>query len=197
MKNWKKALALALCALMTASVIAGCGNNTPAQTSSNATDSATDTSSAAPQEEHTEIRLTRCLYFGDVSEYQELKDEWPKMMKEKYGVDIKVNALARNEYIQKVNLLITSSSVDGIVSMFGSSDVWGYREQGVIDPIDQYMKDNENWNKLPQIMREQYKKDDGTWALPAGYTQNLFTRTIRQDWLDNLGLSVPTNTDEL
>lgn len=192
-KRW---FAVLLSAVMAVCSLAGCQNESSETSGSSGTESADSTGSAEDSQEPVEIRITRPLYFGDVSENEDLKAQWPQMIEEKYGVKISINSLARNEYIEKVNLLVTSDEVDGFVYMFGSSDVWNYKDQGVIEDIKPYVADSEVWQGLPEKMQEQYVYDEGIWAVPAGYTQNLFTRTMRKDWLDNLNLETPTNLDE-
>ena len=146
---------------------------------------------------NTELKLTRTLFFGDVSDYAELKEAWPKMIEEKFGYPVTVTSLARNDYLSKVNLNITSGEAEGLVGMFTMSDIVMLKEQGAIEPLDDYLKDNEVWNNLPDEMRNMFEIDGQIWAIPGGYQECMFTRTMRKDWLDNLGLEVPTNLDEL
>ena len=146
---------------------------------------------------NTELKLTRTLFFGDVSDYAEIKEAWPKMIEEKFGYPVTVTSLARNDYLSKVNLNITSGEAEGLVGMFTMSDIVMLKEQGAIEPLDDYLKDNEVWNNLPDEMRNMFEIDGQIWAIPGGYQECMFTRTMRKDWLDNLGLEVPTNLDEL
>ena len=118
------------------------------------------------------------------------------MVEEKYGIKVTVNALARNEYPQKINLLMTSKDVTGLVGVFSTNEILMYKDQDAIEPIGEYLANNETWKSMPQEMQDLYVFDGDLWALPAGFTQNMFTRTIRKDWLDNLGLEVPTTLDE-
>ena len=198
----QKTLAALLSAMILSTVIAGCGENpteSSKPTESGSTPSVSSSSTVEDEaEEPAEIHITTCLYYGDVSDFPELKENWPKEMEEKYGYKVVVNALARNEYIQKVNTLVASQSIDGILRLFTPADIWSYRDQGVIDSIDDYLADNETWQSLPVEMQKQLVADDGlTWGFPSGFGYGMFTRTIRQDWLDNLGLEVPKTVDDL
>ncbi len=198
----KKLFALLLSAVILSTMAAGCGNDSAEESSAGGSSSSTAASTSSggeesAEEEPVEIRITRPLYFGDASENLDLKEEWMQMVEEKYGVKVSVNYLPRNEYTSKVNLLMTSDSVDGLVGVFGSSEILNYKDMGVIVPFDEYLADNETWNSMPEAMQELYVFDGEMWGLPAGFTTNLFTRTIRKDWLDNLGMEAPTNVDEL
>ncbi len=143
------------------------------------------------------LELTRCLYFGDVSDNPDLKEEFMVEFEKKTGQKLKVNALPRNGYMEKVNLMLTSGELKGLVSVFTPSDIIKAMEDGVADYFDDYLKDNANWNKFPKEYREAFKYEDKIYAITAGYVGDYFTRSIRKDWLDHLGLKVPETVDEL
>jgi ABC-type glycerol-3-phosphate transport system substrate-binding protein len=143
------------------------------------------------------LEITRCLYFGDATDNPDLKEEFMKEFENKTGQKLKVNAIPRNGYMEKINLMLTSGELKGMVSIFGPNDVMKAMEDGVAEPFDDYLKDNANWNKLSQEYRESFKFDDKIYGVNGGYTGNFFTRTLRKDWLDNLGLDVPETVDDL
>lgn len=201
----KKRFTAALSVMLAAGLMAGCGgkDSAPKETASGGNDNTSaettsvgDSETAKTDSGATALKLTRSLYFGDVSDSPELKEEWMKVMEEKYGFPIEVTSLPRNDYNQKVNLNITSGEAEGMIGMFGIGDVMLLKEQGAIEPLDDYLKDNEVWNSLPKDMQDMFKIDGEIWAIPGGYQESMFTRTIRKDWLDNLKLEVPTNLDE-
>ena len=197
----KRYLALIVWAILAASLTVGCGDNGGSSASTPESSSAsTAASQSSPEsscaEEPVELLITRPLYFGDVSDYPDLKEEWMTMVEEKYGIKVTVNALARNEYTQKINLLMTSKDVTGLVGLFSTNEILMYKDQNAIEPIGDYLSGNETWKSMPEDMQNLYQFDGDLWGLPAGFTQNMFTRTMRKDWLDNLGLSVPTTIDE-
>ena len=137
------------------------------------------------------------MYFGDATDNPDLKEEFMKEFENKTGQKLKVNAIPRNGYMEKINLMLTSGELKGMVSIFGPNDVMKAMEDGVAEPFDDYLKDNANWNKLSQEYRESFKFDDKIYGVNGGYTGNFFTRTLRKDWLDNLGLDVPETVDDL
>ena len=152
---------------------------------------------AAAESAGTTIELTRPSFFGDASEYIDLKTQWMEMMTEKYGVNVHVNYLPSSEYTANINKMISSGALTGLVGIYNTSQVLQYKEMGAIEPMTKYLENNETWNNLPQEMREAYLIDGEVWALPMGDVYNMFTRTMRKDWLDNLGLEAPTTLDEL
>lgn len=154
-----------------------------------------DTPQAVARPEFMEI--TRTLYFGDATDNPDLKEEWCKAFEEKFGIKIKVNSPPRNEYLQKVNLMVASGELKGLVNLFTPNDVLKYKDDGVIEPLDEYIKDNAVWNSMPDGFKELHEYDGQVWAIAMGYSGNYFTRAIRKDWLDKLGLKVPETVDEL
>jgi len=201
-----KLSALVLCLFLIGTVIAGCTTKKDEGTTTSTTSAGT---TKAGTTEPTEVKkpsvleITRELYFGDVSDNPEMKKEFMEEFEKKFGIKLKVNYYPKNEYMTKVNLAVTSGEIQGIVSIYGPiSNAIKYRDDGVILPLDDFLKDNENWKKWDieyKSLKESYKlPDDGkTWALPMGYAYNFFDRAVRKDWLDKLNLPVPETLDDL
>jgi putative aldouronate transport system substrate-binding protein len=144
-----------------------------------------------------ELKITRCLFFGDASDNQNLKEEFQRVFREKTGINLKVIYPYRNNYMEKVKMMIASGELDGLVNFFSPTNV----KQAIVDemivPLDEYLQDNENWNSMPEEYRNAYRIDGKIYAIPAGYEGAFFTRSFRKDWLDNLGLPVPETVDDL
>ncbi|NLC69191.1 MAG: extracellular solute-binding protein [Clostridiaceae bacterium] len=143
------------------------------------------------------IELTVSGYFGDASDYPEYKEEWPKAMEREFDIKFKVNYPSRNNYMEKVNLMITSGDIKGMTLLFTPDDVVKAIEDGTIEPMDEYLKGNEVWESLPEEMKKMYEYNGRIYAIPKGLTPNMFTRSIRQDWLEKFELKVPETVDEL
>lgn len=143
------------------------------------------------------IELTVSGYFGDASDYPDYKEEWPKAMENKFGIKFKVNFPPRNNYIEKVNLMITSGDIKGMVLLFTPDDVIKAAEDESIEPMDEYLKDNETWKSLPEDMKKMYEYKGKLYGIPRGLTPDMFTRSIRLDWLEKFELEIPETVDEL
>jgi len=202
-----KMTALVICMFFVVALMAGCvvkekeGISTPGTTSAGTTASAP--TEPAGVKKPAVLEITREMYFGDVSDNPELKKEFMEEFEKKFGVKLKVNYYPKNEYMTKVNLAITAGEISGLVNIYGpASNVVKARDDGVIVPLDDYVKDNEYWIKWQKEVpnfTELYKlPDDGkTWALPQGFAYNFFDRAIRKDWLDKLNIPVPQTLDDL
>jgi putative aldouronate transport system substrate-binding protein len=143
------------------------------------------------------LQITRCLFFGDDSDNQNLKEEFQRIFKEKTGINLKVIYPPRNNYMEKVNMMIASGELDGLVNFFSPSNIKQAIVEDTIVPLDEYLESNEHWNSMPEEYRNAYKIDGKVYAIPAGYDGAFFTRSFRKDWLDNLGLKVPETANEL
>lgn len=143
------------------------------------------------------LKITRCLYFGDASDNHDLKEEFTRAFAEKTGIRLEVICPPRDSYMEKVNLMIASGELDGMVNFFTPNNIMQAIADDTIEPLDEYLKDNEAWHQMPEEYRDIYRIEGKIYAIPAGYEGSFFTRSFRKDWLDNLGLSVPGTVDEL
>ncbi len=95
---------------------------------------------------------------------------------------------------------VKSTGADGLylfpyASITRISDLAG---TGDILPLDEFLQDNPIWNALPPAMRKMYEFGDGhIWAIPRGFTPVLMGRVFRDDYLKELGLSMPNDLDSL
>ncbi|NSW90702.1 MAG: extracellular solute-binding protein [Firmicutes bacterium] len=197
-KTVKKFFALAICLFMLVTVFAGC-KTAEKSTDTKKTDQTKETGTIKEEGvgKPDLLEITRCLYFGDASDNPDLKEEWPKVFTEKTGVNTKVNSPPRNEFMEKVYLSLAAGELKGMVNVFTPADVLKMIEDETIEPLDEYLKDNPTWNSMPEGFRNLFKFDGKIWAVPMGYSGSYFTRAIRKDWLDKLGLKVPETVDDL
>lgn len=195
-----------LCLTMIVSLAVGCvqskndGTTNTQQTTNNqekTTQSENSTPAQTGPQRPEVLEVTRTLYFGDATDNPELKEEFMVEFEKRTGQKLKVNAIPRNGYMEKVNLMISSGELKGLVSVFSPADVLKAIEDGTAEPLDDYLKDNANWNKFSQDYRDSLKFQGHIYGINAGYSGNYFTRAIRKDWLDNLGLDVPETVDDL
>ncbi len=194
----KKLLSLVMGVVLLLSLLAGCGSSggdasQPQDTTAKGGETTAQPTTGKPDV----LEITKVSYFGDATDTPELKQEWMEAMEQEFGIKFKVNYPPRNNYMEKVNLMITSGELKGLVYLFSPDDMVKAINDGAIEPMDDYLKDNPVWNSLPDTMRELYKVKGQTWGIPNGLSGAFFTRSVRKDWLDNLGMKVPETVDEL
>ena len=110
---------------------------------------------------------------------------------------------------EKFNLMIASGNLpDGIITGWGQigGGVKSYADDGIVIPItnlvEKYMPNLTAFNKERPEVAKQFTLDDGSMYYVPFIRENpkmkVFTGTdIREDWLDKLGLEIPTNPEEL
>ena len=125
-----------------------------------------------------------------------------KAIREKYNIDIKIMAAPTDGADAKLNAMIAAGEMPDMIQNYwgmGSVLVQQYIDQGVIIPIDDYIK-------YQAYLKTYLTSDEWTYLSLNGKKyalaqprpiQNWLTIWTRKDWLDNLGLKVPTTVQEL
>ena len=146
-----------------------------------------------------ELELTKAYFFdsGDNITNPDLKQEYIDWFSEYFNVDLKVNAYPRPEYMQKYQLAMSSGEIKGLGWIFGGSYKEDYMNDGATLDLLPYVENNPVWQKFPKAMQEANVRDGKLTALPTGWSpSNWFARSIRLDWLDNLGMDKPKTIEE-
>lgn len=198
-----KITAFILASVLASASLAGCGNQNGNSTVTSSGDSAGTSSAASTAEESSSgerVKLTWVIA-SDQSAYKD-GNVVEQELEKRFNVDIttlKINAFDN----EKLNVTLASGTIPDVLIKWGVSDF--YRD-GIIRGITQDQI-KENMPKTYQAMMDlvgdsvfdQFTNADGTlMAVPqlAISGSARLCEVIRQDWLDNLGLSVPTTLDE-
>lgn len=129
-------------------------------------------------------------------------NRWTKWINENGPVDVEYVAVPRWESLQKLNTLFATNSAPDLILEYDT----GYRNQWygqqLLRPIDDMI---ENYSTEYKALMEQFPqlrklgtKDDGQ-LYEIGRVNPLIANHriyIRQDWLDQLNLSMPKTTEE-
>jgi putative aldouronate transport system substrate-binding protein len=122
-----------------------------------------------------------------------------QMINEKFNVDFQKDITVYSEYAQKLTTVISSGNILDIIG-FETLDGKFYKwaEQGAFLELDDYIKDYPTLKMVAPDVWEPMKAKGKIYAIPRYFPATyLNSIVIRKDWLDNLGLAVPTNYDEL
>ncbi|MDL2318342.1 extracellular solute-binding protein [Eubacteriales bacterium OttesenSCG-928-A19] len=105
-----------------------------------------------------------------------------------------------NNYTDRLNIIMASGEMPDIVHVQNMNDSYfKWAEEGLLIPLDDYL------DQMPNVMAnttaEQLQAGLVTstgklHALPRPHAENSHSGMIREDWLENLGLSVPRTLDE-
>ncbi|MDF2669157.1 MAG: peptide permease [Paenibacillus sp.] len=187
----------AMTALLATSVI-GCSSGDDKKTDTGATATPTSTSTPAVDDKTKKHTITMMRYFtGDVPGPE---GRGVKMINEKFNVDYKPNLVPQGTYDEKLTATLASGSIPDI-TVFQSADLTSkynkFAKQGAFTPLDEYIDQYPSLKRIPKFVLDQFRVNGKLYAIPQYYPKFGFTTIIRKDWLDNLGLSVPTSYEEL
>ena len=181
----KKLLAVLLIALVAGSMIFAQGGEEASTTSSG-------------------LMTIDMLFPGTFTEAGKLPDDWAgyQIIKDELGIDLQLDMLPSSSQDQDM-LVRSMAAADQLPDFFVCSrEVWTdlVKNQQVLDVTDYY---DDMPHRSAVMFDDAAKKyvtaSDGRiygFATPAGVSGNEGL-LVRKDWLDNLGLDIPTTLDEL
>lgn len=212
--NMKKIMALVLALALCISVFAACGGNS--STESSGTEEATATESTGTEEstdgeataepidvlnQEETLPVSICYMTG----FTQSDSEMEKMFEEKYNIDITLEILPGwSDGQAKISLLMASDNIPNMMwwwSMDTEYNKWV--EAGLLQDVSEYMNTYTNirdyYNKMDPLTLFYASEADGSiYRIPGDVAEpSCECLWIRQDWLDNLGLEVPTTIEEL
>ncbi len=221
-KAFKKLVVLVLTVSMVLSMV-GCskgGESTTETKSNDAGTATTDTANSASGEsteatteagtEKTQYDTTITVMVFDRSnapdgEGTATDNRWTKWLNEQmaeYGITVEYIAVARSEELNKVNTMMASGTAADIMLCYTGSTVQGFFNDGGTYDLSEYLE-GDKFAQLKEYLGEEVLKvgtnvDGEVWSVPARRATSARTNlNIRKDWLDKLGMAVPTTTDEL
>ncbi|MBN1315036.1 MAG: extracellular solute-binding protein [Anaerolineales bacterium] len=130
------------------------------------------------------------------------KNPWKKHILENYCIDMHILLGPAEDPTTKVNAMIASGDMPDMIqsnATVGDPTVKQWVNQGVIVPLDDLM------NKYPRMWKVFDSPDHWRYLQIYGKTYAVAIRAdkqftilqLRKDWLDKLGLSLPTTVEEL
>ena len=187
----KKLCSLGLGGLLAFSMV-GCSSDN----SSASTDAADATAVAEDYDSITKPEKITMMVNGNFVNVAAGQEAVVKKYKELTGIDLEITTVDHNSYNDQLSLAFASGDVPDVVIL--SSDFYAaYASQGALADISSYWENSEAKNS--GRFNTSYIDDlyiDGSLYGFAAQRGNGCLTYLRQDWLDNLGLSVPTTYDE-
>lgn len=123
-----------------------------------------------------------------------------QLINEKFNVDWKPTYVSREDYDQKMSVTVAGGDMPDILIMENPMEPNFYKwaKQGAFLPLEEYMDDYETFKLLPEHAIRAATIDGHMYEIPGyGVSTYSITPMIRVDWLENLGLEMPTNYEEL
>lgn len=137
---------------------------------------------------------------ADEGTYEE--NRWTKWMNEQSGVNVSWVPITRSQEFDKYNMLIASGQAPDLITSYDRNMLARFIQQGVAQPlddiIDQYSTSYKKYIADHPELKPYVTFDGKTYAIASLRPTRAQTQIwIRQDWLDKLGLPMPTTVDEL
>ncbi|MEF2245251.1 MULTISPECIES: extracellular solute-binding protein [unclassified Paenibacillus] len=204
----KKITSIALTAVLSATLLAGCGgkadpkpaaSNNPSE-SSNPSPEATD-----QKKEPTKFSISFSTggnkYFESSADIN--KDKWVLELEKLTNTDLDIIPIPHKEFDQKMSLIFAGNTVPDVVGNLRGGpttpSMSGSVEAGVFMPLDDLLKEHAP-NLMAQVTEDawEYVKHDGKiYGIPS-WLENPARRAtfLRMDLLEKTGLPLPKTVDE-
>lgn len=196
-RMFKKGIAVTLAMILTATgLLVACSGSPESNGSSSSVDSKNP-------EKLVKIRVT-LWDRANAPEGQNLGNnaliKWVLDETKKIGLDVEFVSLPRAQESEKLNVWMASGEAPDVILTYSMDTIFKYAEQGGLWELDSYLA------KYPDLIKNNKKALDqaGTYkgkryAIPALRANTYIgaSMMIRKDWLDALGMKIPTTNEEL
>ncbi|WP_182113704.1 MULTISPECIES: extracellular solute-binding protein [unclassified Actinotalea] len=122
-----------------------------------------------------------------------------RAIEEYTGVEIDVQWVPDASKEEKLNASLASGQLADLVTMgpVASTPVRSALGSGMFWDIEEYIDEFPNLAQIPEETIESARIDGALYGVPYQRFLARYGVMVRQDWLDNLGLEVPSTIDEL
>ncbi len=208
MKNNKRTLSMLLAGVMTASLAAGCagGSKEPEKGASPEKPAANAQSDGKLKLPLTETPVTYRYFIKERADAA-VKNDWPIALElaKRTNVKLQFEAVPGAGFDEKKKIAIATNSIPDIVSGLTAAEGRQYGPDGLFLNIKPYMDKGlmpnikKLYEKYPDMKTVSTAPDGGIYAIPNLAAEGWFSFAWmgRKDVLDQYGLKLPTNTDEL
>lgn len=195
MNKKMKWLQSALAILLTVSLLAACsGNPANSNKGNSASDAVAENGTTGDDKEREIIDIEMVMNtFGTMP--PEDNDFIVEKLKEELGINLTITS--ENELMEKLNIRAAGNDLPDLMMFNNANDFRNYAKRGLLTDLTPHL------NKLDQVEaflgQEGFDKtavDGKVYGVAKAPPIRAFSYWIRQDWLENLGLSMPTTLDE-
>lgn len=214
-KAMKKAAAVSLATVMSASVLAACGGSeSSSQVTSSSGAESTGSESSSEAAEFTDysagfpeqVTIQIPVYdrgFEGWNVTDNYYTQWiQKEFGDKYNVKVEYVAISRSNEVQDYMQMIAAGTAPDIIYHYDMPQAVAYYNEGAIQPVNYdeiAFYAPTFWENMQETI-ETYGKLDGENAFifaARNPNQYNYITVIRKDWLDKVGMEVPTTLEEM
>ncbi|GIP26281.1 putative ABC transporter peptide-binding protein YtcQ [Paenibacillus sp. J23TS9] len=186
-----------------AGTLAGCGSDTTKESQS--TSSTTSTSKEEAKSSDSPVTLTVEVFDRGIQGQPDLNNNtWTRYINDNFGKQnnaiVKFVPVPRSQEVDKLNVLMAAGEAPDISFTYDSATVSRYSNMNGILQLDDLLDNNgkDLTNYLGKTVLSYGAFDGKQMAIPAKRTSLAWIGMfIRKDWLDKLGMPIPTTRDEL
>lgn len=125
---------------------------------------------------------------------EDKSDEWVKEFTKLTGISLDLQNVGGKEYYQKLELSFASGDTPDVF-LIGDGKLPIYAGQGALVDLTEWVEGSQVLKAIDPSILDSIKIDDKIYGIPLENGGGPVTY-MRQDWLDQLGLKVPTNYNE-
>ncbi|WP_047983330.1 extracellular solute-binding protein [Ornithinibacillus californiensis] len=194
--KFKSLLLLFLIAILSIALIA-CSEKESAGENPSSKDNEGETNTDIDPFDHSEkYSITGMTFrFGDPPP---TKSPGLDLINEKFNIEYNPQIIPQGDYVEKSSAIVAGGDMPDLVG-FQANDFRFYQwaEQGAFLPLDDFLHHFETLGGIPDHIYDAFKVDGKIYGIPRYSQPYPLTPMVRKDWLDNLGLEMPTNYEEL
>jgi len=123
--------------------------------------------------------------------YQEWKDDYTK----KTGIKLDFTPMNNNDYKQNLELSFASKKAPDVFNLAGEDELPRYASQGALADLTELVKNSGLITPENKAAWDSVTIDGKIYGVPFEVNAGTVTY-VRKDWLDKLGLKIPTTYDE-
>ncbi|WP_182914494.1 extracellular solute-binding protein [Paenibacillus sp. 1011MAR3C5] len=169
-------------------------NGTPAPTQGAGNSSSQPSETKKPEETY---KITGATYiFGNPPP----KDgRGQQMLNEKFNVDYFAEKIPNDNFVEKITAMVAGGNMPDQISFRSANiDLFNrWADQKAFLPLNDYIEEFDYLKAIPEELWLPFTIDGKIYGIPTWSPVESQSFMVRKDWLDNLGLPVPTSYEEL
>ena len=129
----------------------------------------------------------------------ELNNEANKKINEKFNIKLNAQFIPFDLYTDKLTVKMASGDIPDVIGTEGAdANYVKWARQGAFLPLNDYVDQYETFKAIPESVWDAVSVDGKIYGIPIYFPASGGKKPfIRKDWLDKLGLDMPTNFEEL
>lgn len=195
----KKLLGLVLATSMVFSMCACGSGDSAGSTTAATTKAASNGATAAATEAATEKTVEKpdkiTWWTHDGLNEEDWVKEWDAAFSELSGVTLEHTQVSNNEYYELLEISFASATEPNVFDLAADTKLAYYASQGGVADLTDLIKSSGIYDKVDPALWESVSIDGRIYGIPGEMPSGAITY-VRQDWLDKLGMNVPTTYEE-